>query len=141
MPCLNSNQCPQCHIAFQRLSPIKSRTCSARLGPPNFNFSPPPNQKELPTALKSRMSSLISKLTIVPAQCFVNIHSLNMSALRSTFDNIFIKPTYVNLPSNPPRNYQTVKRRSQFRPIMFCGKKYHSNIKSISVHNREIFYK
>ena len=33
-----------------KISPIKPRTCSARLGLPNFNFSPL-NQKELPTAL------------------------------------------------------------------------------------------
>ena len=38
----------QCHIAFHaetvnlKISPIKSRTYSARLGRPNFNFNPPP---------------------------------------------------------------------------------------------------
>ena len=43
-------------------SPIKSCTCNARLGTPNFNFSPP-NQKELPTAL-APISDVLNKRQI-----------------------------------------------------------------------------
>ena len=47
------------------ISPIKPRTCGALLGLLNFNFSPPPNQKELPTALdKVAAANAVPKLSL-----------------------------------------------------------------------------